>query len=133
MLDSERTFKIKVRLWWTVFKILFTSGLCAIKEFCMERRLSNIFKTTNVSILTKVIQESSYRVLQVTSKYKTLKQPVYFLKVVEFCPTFDIQINITFAIFREKLQNHTFRKTTGVSQNTPKFILIGPPITEKRP
>ena len=81
----------------------------------METRLSKIFKTTNVTKLTKVIQESSYRVLQVTSKYKTLKQPVYFLKVVEFCPTFDIQINITFAIFREKLQNHTFRKSTGVS------------------
>ena len=73
----------------------------------METRLSNIFKTTNVMNLTKVIQQNSYRVLQVTSKWKTLKQPVYFLKAVEFWPTFDIQVDITLAIFREKLQNHT--------------------------
>ena len=74
----------------------------------METRLSNIFKTTNVTKLTKVILESSYRVLQVTSKWKTLKQPVYVLKGVEFWPTFAIQIDITLAIFWEKLQNHTF-------------------------
>ena len=65
----------------------------------METRLSNIFKTANITNLTNVIQESSYRVLQVTSKQKTLKQPVYFLKEVEFCPTFDIQLDITLAIF----------------------------------
>ena len=113
MLDSERAFKIKVRLLWTVFKILFTSSIMCIQfiEFCMETRLSNIFKTTNVKNLTKVIQESSCRVLKVTSKQKTLKQPVYFLKTVEFCSTFDIQIDITLAIFREKLQNHNFQKT----------------------
>ena len=108
MLDSERTFKIKVRLQFS--KFCLRQQLCAFKEFCMETRLSNIFKTTNVTNLTKVIQESSYRVLQVTSKQKTLKQSVYFLKAVEFCPTFDIQIDITLAIFREKLQNHTFQK-----------------------
>ena len=39
---------------------------------------------------------------------QTQKQSVYFLKAVEFCPTFDIQIDITLAVFREKLQNHTF-------------------------
>ena len=66
----------------------------------METRLSNIFKTTNVTNLTKVIQESSNGVLQVTS--------IYFLKAVESCPTFGIQIDITLAIFREKSQNHTF-------------------------
>ena len=37
-----------------------------------------------------------------------LKQLVHLLKAVEFCPTFDIQIEITLAIFQEKLQNHTF-------------------------
>ena len=58
--------------------------------------------------MTKVILESSYRVIQLTFKWKTLKQPVYFLKAVEFCPTFDIQIDITLAIFWEMLQNHTF-------------------------
>ena len=71
----------------------------------METRLSNIFKTTSVTNLTKVIQQNSYRVLQVISKWKTLKQPVYFLKAVEVWPTFDIHVDITLAIFREKLQN----------------------------
>ena len=52
--------------------------------FCMETRLSNIFETKNVTNLTKLILESSYRVLKVTFKWKTLKQPVYFLKAVEF-------------------------------------------------
>ena len=74
----------------------------------METRLSNTYKTTNVTDLTKVILESSYRVLQIKSNWKTLKQPAYFLKAVELCPTFDIQIDITLAIFGEKLQNHTF-------------------------
>ena len=74
----------------------------------METRLSNIFQTTNVTNLTKIIQKSSYRVLQVTSKWKTLKQPIYFLKAVEFWPTFDIQVDIALAVFWEKLQNHTF-------------------------
>ena len=74
----------------------------------METRLSNIFKTTNVMNFTKPILKSSYRVLQVTSKWEILKQPVHFLKAVKFSSTFDIQIDITLAIFREKLQNHTF-------------------------
>ena len=74
----------------------------------METTLSNIFQTTNVTSLTNVIQKSSYRVLQVASKSKQLKQPVYFLKAVEFWPTFDIQVDITLAVFWEKLQNHTF-------------------------
>ena len=74
----------------------------------MEKRLSNIFKTANVTNYTKTILKSSYRALQVTFKQKILRQPVYFLKAVEFCSTFDIQIDITLAIFREKLQNHTF-------------------------
>ena len=69
----------------------------------MEKRLSNIFKTTNVSKLTKAILESSYRVLQITSKWKTLKQLVYFLRAIQFSPNFDIQIAITLAIFWEKL------------------------------
>ena len=47
-------------------------------------------------------------ILPVTSKWKTLKQPVYFLKAIEFWPTFDIRVDITLAISQEKLQNHTF-------------------------
>ena len=73
----------------------------------METRLSNIFKTTNVM---KFFQQSFYRILQVKSKWKTVKQPFYFLKGVGFWPTFGIQFDITLAVFREKLQNHTFQK-----------------------
>ena len=76
----------------------------------METRLYNISKTTIVTNLTKVIVESSYRVLQATIKWKTLKQAVYCLKAVAFCPTFDIQNHITLAVFWEKLQNYTFQK-----------------------
>ena len=31
MLDSERTFKLKVRLRWTVFEILLTSAIICIQ------------------------------------------------------------------------------------------------------
>ena len=72
----------------------------------METRLSNTFKTTNATNLTKVIQQNSYRVLQVTSKWKTLKQPVYFLKAVEFWHTFDIHVDITLTMFREVAKPH---------------------------
>ena len=34
----------------------------------------------------------------------------YFIKAVKFRPTFDIQVDITLAVFREKLQNHIFEK-----------------------
>ena len=74
----------------------------------METTLSNIFKTTNITKLTKTNLKSSYRILQVTFKWKTLKQPVYFLKAVEFYSTFDIQIDITLPITQRKLQIHTF-------------------------
>ena len=94
--------KIKLRLRQTVFEIFLRRQLFAFKEFCMEMGLSNIFKTTNVTNL--VIPESCYRVLQITLKWKTLKQHVYFLKTVKFRPTF----GSTLAIFRKKLQNHTF-------------------------
>ena len=87
----------------------------------MEKRLSNIFKTTNVTKLIKAILKSSYRVLQVTFKGKKIKQPVYFLRAVAFWSTFDIQISITFATFWEKLQNYSFKNPTEVSQNTPTF------------
>ena len=80
-------------------KFCLRQQLFAFKEFCMEKRLSSIFKTKNATKLTNTILKSSYRVLQVTYKWKTLKQPVYFLRAVEFWPIFDIQISITLAIF----------------------------------
>ena len=42
--------------------------LFAFKEFCVKTRLSNIFKTINVTTLTKAILKSSYIVLHITSK-----------------------------------------------------------------
>ena len=74
----------------------------------MKKRLSSIFKTTNISKLAKVILKGSYRVLQVTFKRKTLKQPIYFLKAVVSWLTFGIQSSITLAIFWGTLQKHTF-------------------------
>ena len=47
-------------------------------------------------------------VLLVTSNRKTLKQPVFFLKVIVVCTTFDIQVDIILTIFWEKFQNHMF-------------------------
>ena len=90
--------------------------------------MSNMFKTTTSQIWQRSFKKS-YRVLQVTSKSKTQKQSVYFLKAVEFCPTFDIQIDITLAIFREKLQNHTFQKAHRSLSKHANIISIRPPIT----
>ena len=68
MLDHKRTLKIKVRHVGQFSKFHLRLQLFAFKKFWMETRLSNIFKTANIKKLTKVILESSYRVLQVTSK-----------------------------------------------------------------
>ena len=77
--------------------------------------MSSIFKTTNVTNLAKVILKSSYRVLQVTFKWKTLKQPVYFLKAVEFCSTFEHSNWLNFGYISEKSCKTTlFRKPTEV-------------------
>ena len=86
----------------------------------MEIRLSNIFKTKNITKLTNFILESFYSVLQVISIWKTLKQAVYVLRAVEFWPTFDIQIYITLAIFPEKHQNYTFQKAHNLIISTRK-------------
>ena len=75
--------------------------------------------------MAKVIQESPCRVLQVTFKWKTLKQ--LRLKTVEFCPAPDIKIDITLALFQEKLQNHAALKKYG------KFVFIlAAPFYKKR-
>ena len=92
----------------------------------LNGRLSNIFKTRNTTKLTKAILESSYSVLLVTSKWKTLKQPVCFLKTFKFRATFNIQIDKCFC---KSCDATLFRKPMEVSQNSPTFISIGPPIT----
>ena len=55
----------------------------------MEKRLSNIFKNYKRHEVDKGHSKISYRVLQVTPKWKTLEQPVYFLRAVDFWSTFD--------------------------------------------
>ena len=62
----------------------------------------DIFETTNVTKLTKSILESCYRVLRENTKTNRLLS-----RVLESWPTFDIQIDITLAIFWDKLQSKT--------------------------
>ena len=58
MLNSGKTFKIKVSSRWTVFKISLRLQLFEFKKFYMEKRLPNIFKTINVTKLNKAILKS---------------------------------------------------------------------------
>ena len=100
MLDSDRTLKIKVRSLGTFFlNFAYVSSCMHLENFAWKRDCPIIFKTTNVTKLAEAILNPSYRVLQVTSKWKALKQLVYFLKTVEFWPTFNIQIGIVLVIF----------------------------------
>ena len=57
MTDSESTTKINVRPGWVLFPILLTSAVI-YKDFCMEMRLCNIFKTKKAIILTNTIIEN---------------------------------------------------------------------------
>ena len=50
----------------------------------METRLSNTFKTTNITNFNKAILKR----YKSSISYKTLKQAVYFLNAVEFCSTY---------------------------------------------
>ena len=59
MLNSERTFEIKVRSRWAVFEILLSQQLFEFKKFSMEKRFPSIFKTINVMKLIKAILKSS--------------------------------------------------------------------------
>ena len=77
----------------------------------MEARLPNIVTTTDVTKLTNIILESSYTVLQVKSKSKTLKQPVYFLGAVETWSLFNIRFHKNLGKFWNKLQHSPFYKT----------------------
>ena len=128
MLDSERTFKIKVRLPGTVFEICLRQQLCAFKEFCMETRLSNIFKTTNVTNCTRSFNKT---LAEVTSKWKTLKQPRLLFKGSLSLTYFWHSRWHYFGYISGKVAKTTlFRKPTEVSQSTSTFISIGLPITK---
>ena len=86
----------------------------------MEKRSSISSK------LQKVDQDRSEKLLQSSASYiqmENTKATCLFLRGVEFCPSFDIQVSITLAIFWEKSHNYTIR-------NAPTFISIEPPITK---
>ena len=88
----------------------------------MEIRLTNILNTRKVTKLAKTILETSYTVLQVTSKWKTLNQSIDLLRAFKFWARFDIQINITWLHYGKSRQTTTFRKPPEVSQNMPTLI-----------
>ena len=94
-----------------IFQQLFT-----YKVFCMEKRLPNIFKTTNVTKLTKAILKRTCRVLQVTCKWKTRKQPVCFFKGC--WPTFDIKLAYTFGYILGKVSKLHFLENQQKSLKT---------------
>ena len=73
--------------------------LFAFKKFCMETRLYNICKSKNATKLARPILLSSYKVLLEKILSVTLRQPVHFLRAVEFLATFNLQINITLVMF----------------------------------
>ena len=105
---------MRVKPGWTVFENSLTSAVIAFKEFCMEKRLFNIFKTTNETMLIQAILESSYTVLQVTSKWKTPKQSFHFLRVVQF-----------WLYLRKNCKTTLFRMPTEISQMFgQKFIIF---------
>ena len=88
----------------------------------METRLFSISKTTNVTNLTKVIQ-------QVTSKWKTLKQPVYYFKGSWILTYFWHSRWHYFGYISWKVAKpHYLKKSTEVSQSTSSFMSIRLPI-----
>ena len=64
----KSSVKTNVTSGWTFFVVFLTF---VFKEICMETRMCNIFKSTDVMKLTKTILESIYKVLQSWWKRKT--------------------------------------------------------------
>ena len=52
--------------YWSLSKILLTSAVIWKQKYLHENDIWNIFKTTNVMTLIKIIVESPYKVLQMT-------------------------------------------------------------------
>ena len=61
----------------------------------METKLYNILEIKNAAKLARPILKSSYKVLLETILSVTLRQPVHFLRAVEFLATLNLQIDIT--------------------------------------
>ena len=64
MLESERAFEIFEGHVRQFSKFRLRQQSFAFREFCMEKRLSNIFKTTKITKFPKSIKKGCYRVLQ---------------------------------------------------------------------
>ena len=135
--------KMNARFWnniWNKSKVTldsfrnfaYVSSYLHLKSFAWKKgkKMKKPGNSTNVMKLTKAILKSSYRVLQVASKWKTLKKTCLFLGAVEFWPAIDIQISITLTIFWVKLKTTFFRRPTEVSQNTQTFMSTETPITK---
>ena len=67
-----------------------------------------------------------------TSYIQSVKQAVYFLKAIEFWPTFDIQVDITL-YFGKSCKTTPFRTPTETYQNTSTLISIALPIPKQQP
>ena len=58
--------------------------------------------------LTKLILESSYKILLEVILFVTVEQPVHFLWVVEFLATFNLQTDMTLATFSRNVAKQHF-------------------------
>ena len=58
--------------------------------------------------MTKLILESSYKVLSETILFMTFEQPVHFLRAVEFLAIFNLQIDMTLVIFLRNVAKQHF-------------------------
>ena len=89
----------------------------------MEKRLSNIFKTTNVRKLIKAILKF-YKL-----HLKKGDQKVRLVSKDHWISSCFYYLNLHFG---EKCETRFLQKPTGVSQNLPTFISIGLPDTKKK-
>ena len=71
-------------------KICLCQQLFAFRKYFIETRLCNIFKSKNARKLTKLIIESSYKVLLDSILFVSINSPLHFLWVVEFLTTFNL-------------------------------------------
>ena len=134
--------KVNARFWknienigkvtWDSFSnFAYVSSYLHLKSFPWKQ---DIFKTTNVTKLTKPILESCYRVLQVTSKVTTLKQTVYFQGYLNYGLhlTFKLtELSLYFGISCKTTLLGNARKVIGRYLQTQQhlyFTSIGPPI-----
>ena len=97
--DSESTSKVKLWSHWTVFEILLMSVVICIYRFLYGNEIMQYLEFyANAIKFIKTIWKL-IKVLQGTNKLVSLKRPIYFVKSIDFWATFDIQIDITLAVF----------------------------------